>query len=162
MQNKENSTKDRELLLSRELNAPIELVWKAWTEPEHISQWWGPNGFTNTITRMDVHPGGQWNLVMHSPDGTDYGNKSVFIEIVKYKKIVYNHISGPKFLATIEFDARGDKTAIKWHMLFESKEELSKVIKTFKADQGLKENIEKLNNYIQAQWHSENRLKLIK
>ena len=148
MQQEKNSTKDRELLLTRLLNAPIELVWEVWTNPEHIAQWWGPNGFTNTITTMDVQPGGEWDLIMHGPDGTDYKNKSVFKEVIPHKKIVYEHISGPKFLATIEFDARGDKTFIQWHMLFESKEQFIQVVKTFKADEGLKQNVEKLDHYL--------------
>lgn len=148
MQNEKNSTQDRELLLTRVLNAPIELVWEVWTKAEHIAQWWGPNGFTNTITKMDMQPGGEWDLVMHGPDGTDYKNKSVFKEVIPYKKIVYEHISGPKFLATIEFEAQGDKTAIKWHMLFESKEQFIQTVKTFKADEGLKQNVEKLDKYL--------------
>ena len=148
MQHEKNSTKDRELLLTRLLNAPIELVWEVWTNPEHIAQWWGPNGFTNTITAMDVQPGGEWDLVMHGPDGTDYKNKSVFKEVILHKKIVYEHISGPKFLATIEFDTWGDKTFIQWHMLFESKEQFIQVVKTFKADEGLKQNVEKLDRYL--------------
>jgi len=148
MQQEKNSTKDRELLLTRLLNAPIELVWEVWTNPEHIAQWWGPDGFTNTITTMDVQPGGEWDLVMHGPDGTDYKNKSVFKEVTRHQKIVYEHISGPKFLATIEFEDRGDKTLIKWHMLFESKEQFIQVVKTFKADEGLKQNIEKLDRYL--------------
>jgi len=148
MQQEKNSTKDRELLLTRLLNAPIELVWEVWTNPEHIAQWWGPNGFTNTITTMDVQPGGEWDLVMHGPDGTDYKNKSVFKEVILHKKIVYEHISGPKFLATIEFDTWGDKTFIQWHMLFESKEQFIQVVKTFKADEGLKQNVEKLDRYL--------------
>ena len=148
MQHVKDDTKDRELLLTRVLNAPIELVWEVWTNPEHIAQWWGPNGFSNTITKMDVHPGGGWDLVMHGPDGTDYKNKSVFKEVVRHKKIVYEHISGPKFLATIEFDEQGNKTFIKWHMLFESKEQFIEVVKTFKADEGLKQNVEKLDHYL--------------
>src|SRR5678816_2044021 len=84
MQHEENSTKDRELLLTRLLNAPIDLVWEVWTKPEHIAQWWGPNGFTNTITTMDVHPGGEWDLIMHGPDGIDYKNKSVFKDCLLY------------------------------------------------------------------------------
>jgi len=152
MQSEKNSTKDRELLLTRLLDAPIELVWEVWTEPEHIAKWWGPDGFTNSISKMDVNPGGEWDLIMHGPDGTDYKNKSVFKEIVKHKKIVYEHVSGPRFLATIEFEAKGDKTFLKWHMLFQSKEEFIQTVKTFKADEGLKQNIEKLNTYIQAQF----------
>ncbi|HVV07103.1 MAG TPA: SRPBCC domain-containing protein, partial [Puia sp.] len=65
MENKKSNTQDRELLITRQLDAPIDLVWEAWTSPEHIANWWGPNGFTNTITKMDLRPGGEWDLVMH-------------------------------------------------------------------------------------------------
>jgi uncharacterized protein YndB with AHSA1/START domain len=143
-----NNTADRELRISRVLNAPIELVWEVWTDPEHIKNWWGPNGFKNTISKMDLRPNGEWNLVMHGPDGTDYKNKSVFREIVLHKKIVYEHISGPKFVATIEFEAQGKKTLINWHMVFNTKEEFIHTVKTFKADEGLKQNIEKLEMYL--------------
>jgi len=148
MQSEKNNTQDRELMLTRVLNAPIELVWEVWTKPEHIAQWWGPDGFTNTISTMDVTPGGEWDFVMHGPDGTDYKNKSIFKEVIKHKKIVYEHVSGPKFLATIEFEAQGNRTFIKWHMLFESKEQFIQVVKTFKADEGLKQNIQKLDHYL--------------
>jgi uncharacterized protein YndB with AHSA1/START domain len=143
----ENNTKDRELLLTRTLNAPIDLVWEVWTKPEHIAKWWGPNGFTNTITTMDMKPGGEWKLVMHGPDGTNYPNRSIFREIVHHKKIVFQHYN-PNFTATIEFEAVGEQTHLKWHMLFESSEEFMQVVKTFKADEGLKQNIEKLNQYL--------------
>jgi uncharacterized protein YndB with AHSA1/START domain len=147
----ENSAADRELRLTRLLNAPVELVWEVFTDPEHIKHWWGPNGFTNTITKMEIDPGGEWDLVMHGPDGTDYKNKSVFKEIVKHKKIVYDHVSGPRFLTTIEFEELGKQTQINWHMLFESKEQFIQVVKTFKADEGLKQNIDKLEPYLQQQ-----------
>jgi len=148
---KNNDVESRSLTISRLFNAPIELVWKVWTEPGHIKNWWGPNGFTNTIFKMDVKPGGEWDLIMHGPDGTDYKNKSVFKEIVKHKKIVYEHVSGPKFLATIEFESQNDKTFLKWHMLFETAEEFIRTVKTFKADEGLKQNIEKLQAYLEKQ-----------
>ena len=152
MQSVENkNTTDRELIVSRLLNAPIELVWKVWTEPDHIKNWWGPNGFTNTIFGMDMKAGGKWDYIMHGPDGTDYKNKSVFKEIVKYKRIVYEHVSGPKFTATIEFEKQGDKTFLKWHMLFETTEEFIRTVKTFKADEGLKQNVEKLQVYLDNQ-----------
>jgi uncharacterized protein YndB with AHSA1/START domain len=145
------NTADREIRLTRILNAPVELVWEVWTDPEHIKNWWGPNGFTNTITKMDVQPEGEWDLVMHGPDGTDYKNKSVFIEVIKHKKIVYEHISTPKFITTIEFEAQGKKTLLNWHMLFESKEQFIQVVKTFKADEGLKQNVDKLEVYLNQQ-----------
>src|SRR6478736_4449749 len=112
MENVKNSpaTTDRELRISRLLSAHKELVWEVFTNPDHIAKWWGPNGFTNTIQRMQVEPGGEWELVMHGPDGTDYQNKSIFREVVKPDRIVYEHITGPKFLATIEFTTEGKGT----------------------------------------------------
>ena len=148
MESKKSNTHDRELVLTRTLNAPVDLVWEVWTKSEHIANWWGPNGFTNTITKMDFIPGGEWNLVMHGPDGTDYKNKSIFKEIIPHKKIVYEHISAPKFVATVDFEERGDQTFIRWHMLFETVEQFIQTVKTFKADEGLKQNIEKLNAYL--------------
>ena len=93
MQNEKTKlTADRELTITRLLNAPIKLVWKVWTEPEHIAKWWGPTGFTNTISKMDVKPGGEWDLIMHGPDGTDFKNKSIFREVVKNERIVFEHV----------------------------------------------------------------------
>ena len=143
-----SSTKDREIKISRTLNAPVELVWEVWTNPEHIANWWGPNGFTNTITKMDVTPAGEWDLIMHGPDGTDYINKSVFKEVIPYKKIVYQHISAPYFTSTIEFEARGEQTHLNWHMLFESAEQFIEVVKKHGAVEGLKQNIAKLEVYL--------------
>jgi len=144
-----SATADREIIISRVLNAPVELVWDVWTKPEHIKNWWGPNGFTNTVFEMNVRVGGTWDFIMHGPDGKDYKNKSVYKEIVKYKRIVFEHISGPHFVATIEFEKQGPKTFLKWRMVFDSKEEFLHVIKTFKADEGLKQNIHKLEGYLQ-------------
>jgi uncharacterized protein YndB with AHSA1/START domain len=148
MENKQSNTKDREISVSRTLNAPVDLVWEVWTKPEHIANWWGPNGFTNTISKMEVNSGGEWDLVMHGPDGTDYKNKSIFKEVIPFKKLVYEHISAPKFTSTITFEAQGDQTHIHWHMLFEKAEQLIQVVKTFKADEGLKQNVEKLSAYL--------------
>jgi uncharacterized protein YndB with AHSA1/START domain len=151
MPGEKNNTADRELLLTRLLDAPVELVWEVWTQAEHIARWWGPDGFTNTISKMEVMPGGIWELVMHGPDGTDYKNKSIFKEVIPHKKIVYEHVSAPRFTATIRFEDQGDQTLLTWHMLFETREEFLRVVKTFKADEGLKQNIEKLSLYLKAQ-----------
>ena len=61
----------KELTITRVLNAPVELVWKVWTDPDHIKNWWGPNGFTNTIFEMDMRPGGNWEFIMHGPEEVD-------------------------------------------------------------------------------------------
>ena len=156
---KENNTADREIRISRLFHAPVELVWEVWTNPDHMKKWWGPDGFTNTIHDMLLQVGGEWNLTMHGPDGTDYKNKSVFKEVVPLKKIVYEHMSAPKFLASVHFDARGEDTHIEWHMLFDTREEFVHTVKTFKADEGLKQNVDKLNRYIQAQQKIRKQLK---
>lgn len=156
---RKSNTADREIRISRLFDAEVELVWEVWTDPEHIKNWWGPNGFTNTISKMEIQPGGEWDLIMHGPDGTDFKNKNIFKEIIVYKKLAYEHISTPKFTATIEFEAQGAKTLLNWHMLFESKEQFEEVVKTFKADQGLKQNVEKLDVYLNTQMKIKKNLK---
>jgi pimeloyl-ACP methyl ester carboxylesterase/uncharacterized protein YndB with AHSA1/START domain len=148
MQSTKSNTKDREIFLSRTLNAPVALVWEMWTDPQHIANWWGPNGFTNTISTMDFKPGGQWNLVMHGPDGTDYDNKSIFREIIRHKRIVFDHVSFPKITFTITFEDRGDQTFLTWHMLFESVEVFQQIAKQNGAVEGAKQNMEKLETYL--------------
>jgi uncharacterized protein YndB with AHSA1/START domain len=150
---KENNsaTSDRELYITKVLNAPRALVYKVWTEPEHIAMWWGPNGFTTTIHEMDLKPGGAWNLTMHGPDGTDYKNKSVFVEVVKPERIVFDHISSPKFRASVLFEEEGNKTRIHWRMLFETAESLENVVKVYHADEGQKQNVIRLEEYLTKQ-----------
>ena len=92
--NEELST--REIVISRIINAPRERVWGAWTDPKQVVNWWGPNGFSTTIHEMDVRPDGVWRHTMHGPDGKDYPNKSIFVEVVKPERIVYKHAGGIK------------------------------------------------------------------
>lgn len=142
---------DRELQISRMLNAPRNLVWEVFTKPEHISQWWGPQGFTNTIHTMDVKEGGVWDFVMHGPDGTDYPNTSKYLEVVKPEKLVIRHMVWPDFVLTITLEEREEKTFLTWHMLFESAEVFEQVVKQHGADEGLKQNIVKLEEYLSKQ-----------
>ena len=143
-----DSKSNRSLRITRILNAPRELVWEVWTNPEHIAKWWGPNGFTNTIDKMEVKPGGEWTFVMRGPDGVDYRNESVFTEVVEPERIGFKHMTGPKFQATVNFIDLGNKTELTWEMVFDTPEELQNVVKVFKADEGLKQNVEKLDKYL--------------
>jgi uncharacterized protein YndB with AHSA1/START domain len=143
-----SKTADRELTVSRLLNAPKELVWELWTNPEHIKHWWGPNGFTNTIYKMDVKNGGEWDFTMHGPDGKNFRNTHTFVELVKYEKIVLRHVTPPHFGMTVTFTSQGNKTLLSITSLFESAEQLREVVKVFKADEGLKQNVDKLEKYI--------------
>jgi uncharacterized protein YndB with AHSA1/START domain len=147
-QKEKNNTGGREMGISRLLNAPIDLVWEVWTNPEHIKHWWGPEGFKNTISKMDVRPGGEWEFIMHGPDGTDYKNKHIYKEIVKPTKLVLEHVTGPKFEMTVTFEAQGNKTLVTLHSVFESEEQLKEVIKVFKADVGMVQNVDRMENYL--------------
>ena len=82
-------TSDREISATRIFDAPRDLVWRAWTDPQQIVQWWGPNGFTTTTYHMEVKPGGVWRLVMHGPDGRDYPNRITFLEVVEPERLVF-------------------------------------------------------------------------
>ncbi len=91
MTNKNDSTdaqSDREIVITRVFNAPRELVFKAWTDPKHVAQWWGPKGFTTKVIELDLRPGGKSRYVMIGPDGTEYPVKGVFREIVPLERIV--------------------------------------------------------------------------
>jgi len=147
MESAKSNTAGRVLFIERTLNAPVELVWEVFTKPEHIANWWGPNGFTNTIYTMDVRPGGEWDFVMHGPDGQDFKNRAIYQEIVPFKRIVFDHFA-PNFTTTIGFEAKGGLTHLKWHMLFETAELFEAVVKAHNAAEGLKQNIEKLNVYL--------------
>jgi uncharacterized protein YndB with AHSA1/START domain len=151
MQSAKDNMADRELIFSRLLDAPVTLVWKIWTNQKHIALWWGPDGFTNTIIKMDVKPGGEWHLIMHGPNGKDYEIKSVFREIVKHKKIVYEQLNHFKYIATIQFESRDDKTHLHWQMLFESRESLAQAAKSYGVIDGFKQNAERLIDYLSQQ-----------
>ena len=138
---------DRELSLTRIFDAPREQVWRAWSDPLHLMQWWGPAGFTNTFHEFDFRPGGAWRYVMHGPDGTDYKNESIFVEIVPLARIVIDHLLKPRFRITATFeDAGAGKTLVTFRQLFETAETLDKVRPY--AEPANVQNMEKLAAYI--------------
>jgi len=124
---------DREIVTTRVFDWPREHVFEAWTDPDHLARWWGPKGFSSTFQEFDVRPGGVWRLVMHGPNGADYQNKSVFVEIVKPERIVFEHVSGPAFQVTATFTELAGKTRLTFRMLFETAAECDKV-KGFAVD----------------------------
>lgn len=146
--NEKNNLEGRELSITRLLNAPRELVWEVWTNPEHIKNWWGPEGFKNSISKMEVTPGGEWEFIMHGPDGTDYKNKHIYLTLIKPEKIVLHHVSFPNFIMTATFEAQGDKTLVSLHSVFDSAEQLEHVIRVFKADVGMVQNMDRMERYV--------------
>lgn len=83
--------KANEIYITRLYDAPVKAVWDAWTDPDQVAQWWGPRGFTLTTHSKDLRPGGNWTYTMHGPDGVDYPNKTLYYEVEKYSRLVYDH-----------------------------------------------------------------------
>ncbi len=135
---------DREIVCTRVYDAPVELVWKAWTRPESITNWWGPIGFKTITTEMDVRPGGVWRHVMHGPDGREYPNEILYVEVVKHERMVYDHVSPPAFRTTATFAAQGNKTEVSMRMVFESAALRDKVAKEHGAVEGLQQTMARL------------------
>lgn len=149
-----SATNDREIVLSRVIHAPVERVWEAFTNPEHLIHWWGPDGFTNTFKEIDVRPGGVWRFIMHGPDGTDYPNKIVYKEIVKHKRLVYDHSDdngnpAQHFEDTVTFEDLGGKTKVTLTLLFSTKEERDNTVK-MGAVEGGNQTLGRLDAYVQS------------
>jgi len=134
---------NRKIVTTRIFNAPREIVFSAWTDPELLKQWWGPKGFTNTFHEFDLCPGGNWKFIMHGPNGGNYDNESVFIEIKFPERIILNHVSKPHFQLTATFEKIDDhQTKLIFQQLFETVEEYNKV-KEFAVDAN-EENMDRL------------------
>jgi uncharacterized protein YndB with AHSA1/START domain len=144
-------TSDREIATTRLLDAPRELVWKAWTDPRHVAQWWGPNGFTNTIAEMDVRPGGIWRFIMHGPDGTNYPNRIAFIEVTPPERLVYVHgdeAEPDQFHVTVTFEKEGSKTKLTMRSLFKTKADRDHVVEKYGAVEGMQQTLGRLTAYL--------------
>lgn len=123
-----NPQSDIEIFSSRILNFPVEKVYKAFADPSHLKNWWGPNGFTNTIHEFDLKPGGNWRLTMHGPEKGNYENSSVFKTIKPNELISWKRISQPLFDMEIRFEKITDsKTNISFRMIFETIKECEKI-----------------------------------
>jgi len=111
------TNEERELVLTRVFDAPRELVFKAWTDPKQVAQWWGPRGFTNPVCDLDVRPGGAIRIHMRGPDGTVYPMTGVYNEVVEPERLVFTSAAldadgNPMFevLTTVTFAEQSGKT----------------------------------------------------
>jgi len=114
-----NAPAETELVITRVLDAPRSLVFKAWTDSNHVAQWWGPNGFTSPLCELDVRPGGAIRIDMRGPDGTLYPMSGVFQEIVEPERLAFTSAAldeegNPLFevLTTVTFAEQGGKTML--------------------------------------------------
>jgi uncharacterized protein YndB with AHSA1/START domain len=150
-----SDTADREIVITRVIEAPQELVFEVWTNPEHVANWWGPNGFTNTIQEMDVRPGGKWRFIMHGPDGVDYPNRIVFEEIVEPERLVFKHGSDidddpNQFHVIVTFEGQGNTTKITMRSIFPSVD-ACEAVKRFGAMEGGHQTMARLQAYLAQQ-----------
>jgi uncharacterized protein YndB with AHSA1/START domain len=144
----------RSIITTRIYDAPRALVFEAFTNPEHLVHWWGPDGFTLTIRSIDVRPGGVWRFVMHGPDGRDYENRIVYDEIVKPERILYHHDDGEdgveavRFQTTVTFEELGGKTKLTLHAVFPTAAERDRVAKEYGAVEGAQQTLGRLADYL--------------
>lgn len=145
-------SKSNELTLTRVYDAPVETVWDAWTDPEQTAKWWGPRGFTLTTHSKDLRVGGHWHYTMHGPDGTDYPNKTTYLEVDEYKRLVYDHGANddrpPLFRVTVLFKEIGDKTRMEMTMAFPTPE-VAEQSKKFIKDAGGNSTWDRLAEYLE-------------
>ena len=142
----------REIVLTRAVDAPPDLVFEVWTNPKHVVQWWGPNGFTNTNLEMDVRPGGVWRFIMHGPDGTNYPNRIIYQEVDRPKRLVYVHDDDGEgehqpFHVTATFEQRDGGTLVTLRLLLASADEKRRVV-DFGAIEGGKQTLGRLAEYL--------------
>jgi uncharacterized protein YndB with AHSA1/START domain len=139
---------DREIVGSRIMDAPPELVFKAYTDPELIPRWWGPRRYATTVDKMDVRPGGVWRFVHRAADGGEYAFNGVYREIVPPKRLVYtfNYEGAPghEAIETVTFEeAEGGKTRMTDHLLFETREERDGMLNSG-MEEGAAETVDRL------------------
>ncbi|RJE87062.1 polyketide cyclase [Paenibacillus sp. 1011MAR3C5] len=138
---------DREIVIIREFDAPRELVFEAWTKEEHLSKWWGPQGFTTTFQKFDMQPNGTWEFIMHGPDGVDYPNTNIVVEVQKPERIVFKHAVFPHFVATAIFENMDDKTILTYRTLFEETAAVFDKVKTY-AVPGAEQTMDRLREHL--------------
>lgn len=134
------NSKPNEIAITRMYDAPVEAVWDAWTDPEQVAQWWGPRGFTLTTHSKDLRPGGHWAYTMHGPDGTDYPNNTVYLEVEEHAKLVYDHGGyadrPPLFRVTVLFSEVEGKTKMDMTMTLPSAEAAEQIHEFIKQANG--------------------------
>jgi uncharacterized protein YndB with AHSA1/START domain len=145
---------DRRLSLVREFNAPRPLVWKAFTDPYHLSQWWGPKGFTNPVCELDLRVGGRWHHEMQGPDGNRYPVDCIFLEVTPPERLVYRNDAAtacvfgdnppPSFVQALTLESIGNRTRLTLDAYFDSTTDRDAVARRGFAE-GTNEGFDKLD-----------------
>ena len=148
-----STTADREIVTERLIEAPRELVFDVWTDALHVSEWYGPDGFTITTASMDVRPGGQWIFMMHGPDGTDYPNVVAYEEVDPPSRLVFLHGDDKEpdmFHVTVNFEDYGARTRLTMRSVFKTAAAREFVVRERGAIEGAQQTLARLDAYVRA------------
>ncbi|MCO8275948.1 SRPBCC family protein [Actinoplanes sp. TRM 88003] len=143
---------EREIVIDRRIDAPRELVFEAFTEVRHLSQWWGPEGFSTTTRAFEFRVGAEWDFVMHGPDGTDYAEWITWTEIVAPERIALLHgevRDDPNaFVSVLTFEPDGEATRIVMRTVFPTKELRDEAVEKYHAIEGGQQTLNNLAAYV--------------
>lgn len=149
----ESATADREIVITRVIDAPRALVFEAFTEVAHLAQWWGPHGFTTTTRAFEFREGGVWEFVMHGPDGTKYPEWISWTEIVPPERIAMlhgEHRDDPEaFESVLSFEELGGATRVRMQTVFRSRELRDAAIERHGAVEGGRQTLAELAAYVE-------------
>ncbi|MEV8319372.1 SRPBCC family protein [Streptomyces sp. NPDC059900] len=147
-----SATADREIVISRVIDAPQELVFEAFTEVRHLSQWWGPQGFTTTTRSFEFREGGQWVFVLHGPDGTDYPEWIRWQRIAPPEQIALLHGEHPddpnSFETFLDFAPEGAATRIVMRTVFATRQLRDAAVEKYHAIEGGRQTLANLAAYV--------------
>ena len=148
----QSATADRQIVISQVIGAPREVVFEAFTEVRHLSRWWGPDGFTTTTRVFEFRVGGEWDFVMHGPDGTDYQEWITWREIVPPARIALLHGESRDdpnaFESVLTFEPAGEQTRIVMHTVFPTRELRDEAVETYHAIEGGEQTLRNLAAYV--------------
>ena len=148
----EHATTDREIVMSRVIDAPRELVFEAFTDVRHLSRWWGPEGFTTTTRSFEFREGGEWDFVLHGPDGTDYPEWIRWLRIARPERIELLHgeyRGDPNaFESALTFAPDGAATRLEMRTVFPTRELRDEAVRKYHAIEGGQQTLGNLAAYV--------------
>ena len=141
-------TNKNSIVSIRNFSSSIEKVYQAWANPNYLIKWWGPAGFSNTFHKHDLVPGGQWSFIMHGPNGIDYPNECIFIDIKPNEYLSWHHLPNPKFEVNTFFEVIDENsTQVTFKMIFDTEKE-AESLRSFILEKN-EENFVKLDAVLQ-------------
>lgn len=152
-------TADREIVISRRIDAPREVVFEAFTEVRHLSHWWGPDGFTTTTESFEFRVGGEWIFAMRGPDGTDYTEWILWTEIAPPDRIAFRHGAfrddPDTFESVLTFEQEAGATRLQMTTVFPTRELRDEAVEKYHAVEAGGQTLANLAAYVAAALHEE-------